>query len=260
MFKPTNQEPTNGSDGEGHIRGTSSDANVESIRDQDSRSATLAKQALVQSSLYIASFVICYFAPTFSFIVVALRIPPPSWAFWITSIFWPLGGFFNILIYTRPKVSHYKDSNPECSRLRVFLIIILSGGEVPTEIDLFSTIASCKREKGLVLKKIRYNGIEYYADKADEDAPMQPDLDSMPSARVKSQDSCYKEVLEMESFAEKSLSYSRNDKYHSYGTEVVFPIPNASLLGNQHYEDEMQNDFSCLAENQSGSKQGDRST
>ena len=89
---------------------------------------------------------------------------------------------------------------------------------------------------------------------------MQSDLDSMPSARVKSQDSCYKEVLEMESFAEKSLSYSRNDKYHSYGTEVVFPIPNASLLGNQHYEDEMQNDFSCLAENQSGSKQGDRST
>jgi hypothetical protein len=248
MFKPTNQEPTSGSDGEGRIRGTSSAANVETIPDEGSSSASLVKQALVQSSLYIASFIICYVAPVISFIVVALRIPSPAWTFWFTSIFWPLGGFFNILIYTRPKVSRYKDSNPEYSRLHVFLIIVLSGGEVPTEIDFgdnqndFTT--RCNREN------------EFHADKVDEDVFMQSDLDSMPSARVKSQDSCYKEVLEIESFALSSLSYSRDDKEHSYGTEVVLSVqPSASLLEKQHYEDEIRNDFPCLTENQSGNKE-----
>jgi hypothetical protein len=123
MFKPTNQEPrSGGSDGNGRNNGTSSAADVEItiIRDEGRRRgvpSSLAKQSLVQSRLYIASFIICYFGPIITMVMTGLRIPPPAWLVWCVSIFWPLGGFFNILIYTRPKVSSFKESNPEYSRL-----------------------------------------------------------------------------------------------------------------------------------------------
>jgi len=212
MFKPANQEPTSGSNG------------------------SLAKQSLVQSSLYIASFFIC------------LQLTS-SWT-WCISIFWPLGGFFNILIYTRPKVSRYKDSNPEYSRLYVFLIIVLSGGEVPTEIDFGDDQNNdfiSERER--VLNSIprenydfrRYGTKDFrralHAKKATEDSPpalQVSALDSMPTVRAKSHDSCYKEALEMTSFAENSY-ISRNDKEHSYGTKVAFSVP--SVIGRQDYED-----------------------
>ena len=52
------------------------------------------------------------------------------------SIFWPLGGFFNILIYTRPKVSAVRIMRPEhahSSWFTIFLLVVISGGEVPTD-------------------------------------------------------------------------------------------------------------------------------
>ena len=162
MFKPANQEPTSGSNG------------------------SLAKQSLVQSSLYIASFFIC------------LQLTS-SWT-WCISIFWPLGGFFNILIYTRPKVARYKDSNPEYLRLYVFLIVVLSGGEVPTEVDNQNNDFISERERVLNSIPRKICGFRRYgkdfrklhdAKNANEDStPLQmPALDSMPTARVKSHDS-----------------------------------------------------------------------
>jgi hypothetical protein len=256
MFKPTNQEPTNGgSDGNGRTNGASSAADVDSnIRDEDSRivSGSLAKQSLVQSSLYIASFIICWFGPTITAIMVAFRMPPPAWTFLCVSIFWPLGGFFNILIYTRPKVSRYKESNPEYSRIYVFLIVVLSGGEVPTEIDFGDNQNNFIAERDRVLNRVRdiiksqpfgiakknsissrveYVGSDNDMNKANEEdlSPVQVsslNCKDMSIEGVQSQDSCYKdEILEMNSFAENPLSYSRNDKEHSYGPQLSFPIP-----------------------------------
>ena len=71
----------------------------------------------------------------------------------------------------------------------------------------------------------------------------------MPIERVKSQDSCYKdEALEMNSFSTESpLSYSRNSKEHSYGTQVSFPI--TSVIERQDHDA-----ISSLAEDLTGSK------
>jgi hypothetical protein len=215
MFKPANQEQTSSSDGKGCINRSSSAADVESTitrQDEGNRRVPglLTKQALVQSSLYIASFFICYFPLFFIMIMRILRIPPPDWSFWWVSIFMPLGGFFNILIYIRPKVQRYKDSNPENSRLYVFLIIVLSGGEVPAEID----VGNIPNDFSIL-----ENSIKYRAYRAGY-------VDSMPSERVRGQDSCYMMgALEISSFAENSLSYSRNDEEHSYGIQVVIPVP-----------------------------------
>ena len=110
-------------------------------QDQDqTRNQSLAMQSLVQSSLYIFAYFIAYFIPVLSYIFSVIGKPRPLWMFWGASIVWPLGGFFNIFIYNRPKVTATRRAHPEVyahrSWLVVFLVVIFSGGEVPTNVDL----------------------------------------------------------------------------------------------------------------------------
>lgn len=52
------------------------------------------------------------------------------------SIFYPIGGVANILIYTRPKVFKLQQDLPQASWFVCFVIVIFSGGEVPSIADL----------------------------------------------------------------------------------------------------------------------------
>jgi len=99
---------------------------------------SLAMQSLGQSSLYICAYIIVNFFPIIAYVFAAIGKPQPDFVHWGLSLFWPLGGFFNILIYTRPKVDKIRRVYPEFSNVSwfvLFLVIVLSGGEVP-EIDL----------------------------------------------------------------------------------------------------------------------------
>ncbi|GFH49700.1 predicted protein [Chaetoceros tenuissimus] len=60
----------------------------------------------------------------------------PEWLFWLNSLFTPLGGVFNILIYTRPKVLRLKEDYPHVQTWRLLIVIVLTGGEVPSLADL----------------------------------------------------------------------------------------------------------------------------
>ena len=98
----------------------------------------LAKRALVQSFLYIISFLLAYFTPligVFHRIIYKSRVP--DWIFVVISIFSPLGGFFNVLIYTRPKIQSMRKLFPcyeNSSWIKLFFLVICNGGEVPDEI------------------------------------------------------------------------------------------------------------------------------
>ena len=101
---------------------------------------SLAMQSLGQSSLYICACILVNFFPIVAYIFAAIGKPRPDFVHWGVSLFWPLGGFFNILIYTRPKVTKMRRVYPELSHFSwfvLFLVIVVSGGEVP-EIDLGS--------------------------------------------------------------------------------------------------------------------------
>ena len=50
-------------------------------------------------------------------------------------ILYPIGGFLNILVYTRPKVALLSKNNPRYSRFKAVFLVILSGGEIPEMID-----------------------------------------------------------------------------------------------------------------------------
>lgn len=86
---------------------------------------------MAQASLYIVSFFASnVWAYLYGFLVTIGQDVP----FGITlmfSIFYPLGGLFNILIYTRPKLISLKKRQPELSWIRCFFEIVKSGVAVP---------------------------------------------------------------------------------------------------------------------------------
>jgi len=91
-------------------------------------------QAFVQSSLYIFAYFSLCAGPILIIIMAATGEPRPEWLLWEIPMLFPLGGLFNILIYTRPKVSKFRRVNPQFINfpwIFIFLAVVLSGGEVP---------------------------------------------------------------------------------------------------------------------------------
>jgi hypothetical protein len=91
------------------------------------------KEMLTQSCLYIFGYLFTYtFLLTDVFFNIAGR-PCPDWSHMAISMTWPLGGFINILIYTRPKIALLRMRQPQLSWIKAFRTIILAGAEVPDE-------------------------------------------------------------------------------------------------------------------------------
>lgn len=109
----------------------------------------LTKQALSQSLLYILAFIAVYFPPIIDLILtrkVGNDSDMPEWLFWLISLITPLSGVFNILIYTRPKVLRLREDFPNASFLKMFILIVLTGGEIPSLADLRGRVATERRQ------------------------------------------------------------------------------------------------------------------
>lgn len=96
----------------------------------------LTKSAIVQSSLYIFAFFFVYCGPV---VGLATGYRHSEIIFWWVSIFYPLGGLFNMIIYTRPKVQAVRKVVADLPRLLAFIIILVSGGETPNIMDLMAS-------------------------------------------------------------------------------------------------------------------------
>lgn len=194
-------------------------SDVEIVKDNEVLASSLAMQSFVQCSLYISAFSLCLIAPGTILIMGFLRIPPPDWIFWMASTVWPLGGFLNIIIYTRPKVLQYQKQNPQYSRPHIFLVVVLSGGEVPASIDLGDSDNDFE-EKSEVLKQLMRNILDYRANRDDaeekDDAERKPVISSTPSERVlaKSQDSIYGSAVQNYYFSENPSTADDHSLYH----------------------------------------------
>ncbi len=60
-----------------------------------------------------------------------MKQQPSDMSLLMTSIFYPLGGLFNILVYTRPKVLSLRRMNPQYYWFQAFVIVIRAGAVVP---------------------------------------------------------------------------------------------------------------------------------
>jgi len=90
-----------------------------------------ARETLIQAVLYVCAFLLSY---AFQIILSTFNLAGVSYSVAfsiIISILYPLGGLFNILIYTRPKVDQLRISHTNLSWLRAFLLVIKAGNEVP---------------------------------------------------------------------------------------------------------------------------------
>lgn len=95
----------------------------------------LTKKATMQSVLYILAFMLVYSGPMILIVQRFAGSEGSTASFWIMSLFYPIGGFLNMLIYTRPKVEALKKLEPQIPVIICFIGIILAGGEVPSLAD-----------------------------------------------------------------------------------------------------------------------------
>ena len=111
-----------------------SDESNEEVEDNEDKTS-LARKALNQSLLYIVAFLLIYMPGMIQVIFKMARMKSVADSqifLWWTSFFYPLGGIFNILIYTRPKVHKLLEQLPHMPYFIGLLIVILAGGEVPS--------------------------------------------------------------------------------------------------------------------------------
>ena len=88
---------------------------------------------IVQSCLYVAAFFATYLSFDIYVTILWLGLGKPSSFLLIASeITCPLGGLFNILVFTRPSVWILRRRH-SYSWLKAFVLVIKAGGEVPHE-------------------------------------------------------------------------------------------------------------------------------
>ena len=96
----------------------------------------LTKEAAKQSILYVCVFLLVYTGPLIELAIAVAKLSRNEISFWISSLFYPIGGLLNMIIYTRPKVQALKKLVPELPMYICFVSVVLYGGEVPSVADL----------------------------------------------------------------------------------------------------------------------------
>lgn len=94
------------------------------------------REAVLQSSLYVLGFVAVYIVP----LILALQLTidkktnlQDSELPLLFTFLFPLGGLYNILVYTRPNISSLRRREPTISWLKAFLLVVRAGGESPQQ-------------------------------------------------------------------------------------------------------------------------------
>jgi len=105
------------------------------LENQEELSRLYRREVFAQASLYIICYMIVYCVPCIALILsltgngaslTGLQIIPVL----LVSIF-PLGGFFNIVIFCRPKVSALRRRETDMSWIVALFRVIRAGGEIP---------------------------------------------------------------------------------------------------------------------------------
>jgi hypothetical protein len=91
---------------------------------------TIRRTMMVQSCLYVAAFFVTYFSAWIYIATFMLGLGPGSFLLVSSSMFYPLGGRLNILVFKRTSVWILRRRH-SYSWLKAFVLVIKAGGEVP---------------------------------------------------------------------------------------------------------------------------------
>ena len=114
---------------------------------KEKNSFILTKQAFHQSLLYVSSFALVYLPIIIAMIgtLSGQNASDSEFRFWLDTII-PLGGVFNILIYTRPKVLKLKEQFPMLMKYELFIIVVMKGGEISSMADVRAALDMVNEE------------------------------------------------------------------------------------------------------------------
>jgi len=102
------------------------------------KSMARRRETMTQASLYIAAFIwTCCWAYLYGFLVT-IGVGAPYIISILLAIFYPLGGFLNLIVYTRLKVNAVQKKRPDFSKLKAFCRVIMAGGDIPDQSALDS--------------------------------------------------------------------------------------------------------------------------
>ncbi len=96
------------------------------------------REITIQATSYVAAFCITY-VPTVVAMACAMVWYSSPVLDAISIFTYPMGGFLNVLVYTRPKIAGLRRNHPEYSHFRCFWLVLRAGGEIPSEDDLALT-------------------------------------------------------------------------------------------------------------------------
>ena len=93
---------------------------------------TIRREMMVQSCLYVVAYFVTYSSYSVYVVMFSLGLDPPSFLLIASAITCPLGGLFNIIVFTRPAVWILKRRySSEYSWLKALLLVVKAGGEIP---------------------------------------------------------------------------------------------------------------------------------
>ncbi len=110
------------------------DADGESLDNAELDETRLRRAIVVQANLYVLAFlatIIFGFISQVSTMISEIDTSEQDIFVLLGSIFGPLGGLYNILVYTRPKILILRRNNPDMSWIRAFILVVKAGGIVP---------------------------------------------------------------------------------------------------------------------------------
>jgi len=87
--------------------------------DADNLLRLYLREITMQVLLYIGAFLLCYVP-----IVMRFKLLDSTFMNFLAATFYPLNGFFTILIYTRPNVGHLRRGHPEYSWITAFILVL----------------------------------------------------------------------------------------------------------------------------------------
>ena len=86
---------------------------------------------MIQALLFVLVYIVTFSFFWVTYLTLLVGKVPTDMTLYLVAFFYPLGGFFNMIVYTRPKVSYYRIKHPECNWFHVFWIVVKAGGADP---------------------------------------------------------------------------------------------------------------------------------
>ena len=93
------------------------------------------KEIVIQACWFVLSFFVIFLFWWIMNLTLLAKTVPPHFVIYTMSFLYPLGGLFNVLVYTRPKVVNFRIKYAEYNHswIRAFWLVLKNGGEMPSK-------------------------------------------------------------------------------------------------------------------------------